>query len=169
MRKRERGRWAELGHVMWQQPYEAVIALACASGVLQVGRGTASGAATRLYQHWVLDAIGLVSLCGAALTLAGLVACGIATKEVSRVMARRVEQCGQLLLAGVLLALGIAALSSGVRGVNSGALELATACAATARAVMVSRAIARAGRGDGAGYERLMTPEDIAGGRGDPS
>jgi hypothetical protein len=166
---RKRGRWAELGHVLWQQPYEAVIALACLSGVLEVGRGTGSGSATRLYQHWVLDAIGLVSACGAVLTLAGLVACGIATKEVSRVMARRVEQCGQWLLAGVLLALGIAALSSGVRGVNSGALELATACAATARAVMVSRAITRAARGDGAEDEKLMAPEDVAGGRGNPS
>jgi hypothetical protein len=135
-----------LGHVLWRQPYEAVIALGCLSGILELSRTTGSAAAALAYSHWLLYAIGLLLTIGGALTLAGLCGAGVATGDVARVQSRRVEQCGQYLLAGALVVLAGSALAVGTRGTITGSVDLAVAGAATARAITIGQIIARAGR-----------------------
>lgn len=141
-----RARWTGLGRVLWQQPYEAAVAVASMSGVLELSRTRGSASAAELYPHWILYAIGVLLAVGGALTAAGLLGAGYAASDVGRVMARRFEQAGQYLLSGALLALGASASSQGERGVIAASVDIALAAAAAARAVMVSRAIARAGR-----------------------
>jgi hypothetical protein len=137
---------AGLGHVLWRQPYEAVIALASLSGILELSHTVGSAAAALAYSHWLLYAIGILLTGGGALTLAGLLGVGVAFGDVGRVQSRRVEQCGQYLLAGALVILGGSALGVGSRGAITGALDLAIAGAAASRAVTISQVIARAGR-----------------------
>jgi len=135
-----------LGHVGRQQPYEAALALAYLSALWQLSQGTGSGAASRVLPHWALYVTDALLGLGGALTLGGLLAVGVATSDVRRVLGRRVEQAGQLLTAGVLAATGIGAFTAGTPGTVPGAVYTALGAAAVTRASMIGRTFAAAGR-----------------------
>lgn len=138
-------RLAGLAHILRQQPYEAAVGLAATTGILEISERGGAGAIA-LYPWWMLYAAGLMLFAGGLFTLAGLVSAGLTLSDGGRVAARRVEQSGQYLLAGVLGALACAAVSFGLRGAISGSVDFALGGAALARAVMISRAIGAAGR-----------------------
>lgn len=135
-----------LAHIGRQQPYEAALALACVSALWALRGGTGSGAATRVLPHWALQTADVMLGIGGILTLVALVAVGYTVDEVRRVMARRVEQAGQILLAGVFAATGIGAFTAGAPGVVPGAVYSALCYAAATRATMISRTFAAGGR-----------------------
>lgn len=142
----ERARRTGLGQVLGQEPYEAAIGVAGLAGLLELSHTAGSAAAAELYPRWFLYLLGGALAAGGLLTLLGLAGAGAAAGDVGRLMARRVEQFGQYLLGGALVALGVSAICSGSHGVVTGCVDIAIGCAAAAQAVRVSRAIARAGR-----------------------
>jgi len=141
-----RPRLVALRAVLRQQPYEGAIAAAALLGFLEVARGRGSGAAAAVLPHWALYLLG-GSLClGAALTLAGLLGAGLALDDLRRVRARRIEQAGQLCVAGALAALGMSAATRGLDGAISGGVQLAVAAAALVRAHVIGGVFKQAGR-----------------------
>jgi hypothetical protein len=141
---------AGLAHIVRQQPYEGALAFAlglqAAWSLTQPPRE--AGALGRLLDRWQLDVADGALIVGAVLTLAGLAAVAVVTGAVHRVLARRVEQAGQLLIAGVLVAVATAAFSLGHVGVVGGLVYGSLAFAAGLRAVLVGRLVR------GQGFER---------------
>lgn len=140
-----RPRLAGLAHILRQQPYEAAIGLASTTGILEIINRAGSGALA-VYPVWLVYASGMMLFAGGLLTLAGLAWAGLTLSDVGRVLARRVEQSGQYLLAGVLGALACAAISFGLRAAIGGSVDFALGTAALARAITISRVIGSAGR-----------------------
>lgn len=89
-----------LRHIAGQQPYEAALAfaLAMAAAWSLWGPARATGALGRVLARWQVQAADVMVIAGAALTLVGLAAVGVAVDAVHRVLARRVEQAGQFLM-----------------------------------------------------------------------
>lgn len=135
-----------LAHVARQQPYELAFAVACLSTLWALHQGSGSGAVAKILPHWALIAADLIFAAGGALTLIGLVTVGSTLDDVRRVVARRVEQGGQSLIAGVCAAYAIAAFSLGSLGTVPGAVYAAIAAAAATRAAMIARTFREAGR-----------------------
>jgi len=140
-------RAAGVAHVLRQQPYEAALALALAvSALASLRAGAGSGAAARVLPHWMLRPAALLLAGADLLTLAGLLAAGAALADVPRVLARRVEQAGQLLQGGVLAAIAVGALSAGPPGTVTGSVYTALAAAGAARAAVIGHVLKTAGR-----------------------
>jgi len=135
-----------LAHIGRQQPYEAAIGVAALSALWALRGGTGSGAAARILPHWALQAVDVMLGLGGILTLTALVAIGYTADDVRRVLARRVEQAGQALIAGVTAATAVGAFSAGAIGTVPGCVYTALSAAAATRATMISRTFAAAGR-----------------------
>lgn len=132
--------------VLRQQPYEAAFGVACLSGMVQLVTGRGSASASRVVPHWALHILGGIIVSGGLLTLAGLVLSGVVADEVRRVVARRLEQSGQTMISGVLLVLGVSALSFGAAGAVNGGVYLALCAATAVRAVVIAATYRAAGR-----------------------
>lgn len=134
-------------HVLRQQPYEAALALALAvSAVASLSTGAPPGAAARVLPVWALrPAAALLALSG-ALTVGGLFGAGYVLSDVRRVLARRVEQSGQTLMGGVLLAVALGAFSAGRVGIVPGTIYAALAAASSGRAALIGHTFRAAGR-----------------------
>lgn len=130
------------GYVVRREPYEIAVALGCAPGVWLVPRVVQAVAVPR----WGLVAAGVLLSVGAVLTLWGLLGVALETDDVRRVVARHVEQAGQITIAGMLglLAAGTGTLSGG--GAARFCLEVGCAVGAAARAVAIGRTFKTAGR-----------------------
>jgi hypothetical protein len=125
--------------VLRQQPYEAAIGTASLSGVVETATGRGSNALSVVIPHWALHVLGAMAVAGGALTLAGLVAAGLASDDAARVGPRRLEQTGQIMLSGVLVALGVGATTYGISSLIPGAMQLAVGAAAAVRAAAIAR------------------------------
>lgn len=135
-----------LAHIGRQQPYEAAISVAALSALWSLRQGAGSGAVARVLPHWALQTADVMLALGGVLTLGALVAIGYTVDDVRRVLARRVEQGGQLLIAGVTAATAIGAFSIGANGTVPGCVYGALSSAAATRAGMISRTFAASGR-----------------------
>lgn len=135
-----------LAHIGRQQPYEAAIGVAALSALWALHGGTGSGAAARVLPHWALQTADVVLGLGGVLTLGALVAIGYTIDDVRRVLARRVEQAGQLLIAGVTMATAVGAFTAGAIGTVPGCVYTALSAAAATRAGMIGHTFAVAGR-----------------------
>lgn len=133
--------------VVWrQQPYEAALSVAWLGGVVQLVTGRASGADAKILPHWALPILSGVIALGGLLTLTGLVMTGMVADDVRRVVARRLEQVGQIMISGVLFATGIGVVSYGVIGAVTGGVYLALGAATATRAAVIAGTFRRAGR-----------------------
>jgi hypothetical protein len=130
-----------VGRSLRQEPYEAAIGAACLSGVVEMVTGRGSNALSVVIPHWALHVLGGMALVGGALTLGGLVVAGLASDDGRRVVARRAEQTGQIMVSGVLAAIGIGATTYGINSLIPGVVDLALAAAAAIRALAVARAL----------------------------
>lgn len=128
-----------LAHIWRQQPYEAAIALAAGSELWALHAHSQAGAASRVLPPWALYAADALFATGGLMTLAALIAIGYTADDVRRVLARRLEQGGQLLIASVLAATAIGAFSAGSIGVVPGAVYCALGAAAATRAALIAR------------------------------
>lgn len=140
-------RLAGLVHIARQQPYEGALAFAMAlsAGWSLSGASGSSGLLGRVLTRWQVDAADVMLITGGVLTLAGLFTVGVADDAVRRVLARRVEQAGQVLMGGVLLALAAAAASLGRAGIVGVLVYGALALAAGLRSVLVGRLVRGSG------------------------
>jgi hypothetical protein len=139
-------RWRGLGTVLRQQPYEAAVAVACLSGVLEAWGGRGSGAVSTVFPWWALHLLGATLALGGVLTVGGLIGVGCCLRDVPRVVARRVEQSGQILIAGVLFAVAAGAATYGANGAITSAVDVALAVASAARASVIADTFRTAGR-----------------------
>ena len=130
-----------LGHVARQQPYEGAMAFALGLAAAWSLWGPPQGAGVlgRVLVRWQVQAADCMVITGAVLTLGGLVAVGVVRDAVHRVVARRVEQSGQVLLGGVWVAFCVAAFSLGAVGVVGGLVYGALGWAAVLRGVQAGR------------------------------
>lgn len=135
-----------LGRILRQQPYEAAIGLGCLSGLLEAITGRGSNALSAVIPHWALHVLGVMVAAGGVLTLGGLVASGLMVDEVRRVVARRMEQTGQIMISGVLVAIGIGATTYGVGSAIPGVVDLALGLASAVRAAVIADTFRTAGR-----------------------
>lgn len=135
-----------VGRVLRQQPYEAALSVAWLSGVVQMVTGRGSAAVARVLPPWSFHILGGVIALGGMLTLAGLVMAGWSVDDVRRVVARRLEQSGQIMISGVLMVIGVGAVSYGSVGAVTGAVYLALAAATVTRAATIAETFRTAGR-----------------------
>jgi hypothetical protein len=129
----------KLAGALRQEPYEAAIGTASLSGVVEMATGRGSNALSVVIPHWALHVLGAMAMVGGALTLAGLVVAALAADDAGGVLARRMEQTGQIMLSGVLVALGIGATTYGISSLIPGAMQLAVGAAAAVRAAAIAR------------------------------
>ncbi len=136
-------RLAGLAHIVRQQPYEGALAfaLALAAGWSLWGPPVAGGVLGRELPRWQVQVADVMVIAGGVWTVGALFAVGVVGDAVRRVWARRVEQAGQLLLAGVLSAFALAAASVGAAGVVGVLVYGSLAGAAGLRAVQVGRLV----------------------------
>lgn len=136
-----------LGHVLRQQPYELALAAALViSSVASLSAGRPSQAAARVLPGWALRPVAVLLVVGGALTIAGLITVGAVLNDMARVLARRVEQAGQVLMCGVLAAVALGLFSLGLAGVTGGSVYLALGAASGVRAALIGHTFNVAGR-----------------------
>ena len=135
-----------LGRALRRQPYETALAAACLTGLEEVVKGRGSTALSTVVPHWALHVLGAMAATGALLTLVGLVAAGWAVDDVRRVVARRIEQTGQVMISGVLVVIGIGAATYGINSLIPGVIDVAMGTAAAVRAADIGAAFRAAGR-----------------------
>jgi hypothetical protein len=141
--------WARvrgLGLVLRQEAYEAAIGLACVASGWSAVRGVKSAAAARVLPVWSIRPLEALLCLGGLLTLGALVTVGLTLDEVRKVLARRVEQSGQVLVAGLFFAVAVGAFGAGAAGIISGALYTALAAASAVRAGEIGALFRAAGR-----------------------
>jgi len=131
-----------VGYIVRREPYELATAAGWLPGGFLVPRITAAVAIPR----WGLLAAGVLLSLGALLTLAGLLGVAVERDDVRRVVARHVEQAGQILVAGMLTALAFGTGSASGGGLVRIVLEVAGAVGAGARATIINRTYTNAGR-----------------------
>lgn len=141
-----RERMVGLGRVLRQQPYEAAVGLGALSGIVEAVTARGSTALSLVIPHWALHALGVMIALGGALTLCGLVLAGVVVDDVRRVVARRMEQAGQIMISGVLAAIGIGAATYGVSSLIPGVVDIALASASAVRAGVIADTFRSAGR-----------------------
>lgn len=141
-----RERVRSLGRALRQQPYEAALSVAWLSGLVPMVTGRGSAAVARVLPSWSFHILGGVIALGGMLTLAGLVLAGLSVDDVRRVVARRLEQSGQIMISGVLMVIGAGAVSFGAAGAVTGGVYLALAAATVTRAVVIAETFRVAGR-----------------------
>jgi hypothetical protein len=129
-----------------QQPYETAIGAASLTGVVELATGRGSSALSMVIPHWALHVLGAVIALGGAMTLAGLMLAAWTADEVRLVVARRVEQAGQIMISGVLVAIGVGAATYGVSSLIPGAVDLALGAASAARAAEIAATFRTVGR-----------------------
>lgn len=141
-----RERLRSLGRILRLQPYEAAIGVGSLSGVVELATGRGSSALSAVIPHWALHVLGGMAVLGGLWTLVGLAMQGFVVDDVRRVMARRMEQTGQIMISGVLLVIGIGAATYGVTSVVPGTMELAISVAAAVRAAVIAESFRAARR-----------------------
>lgn len=141
-----RARLRSLARTLVGQPYEAAIGAACLSGVVEVVTGRGSTALSTVFPHWALHVLGAMAATGGCLTVGGLVVAGLVLDDVRRVVARRAEQTGQIMVSGVLVAIGIGAMTFGIDSLIPGAVDFALGVASAVRAADIAQAFRVAGR-----------------------
>lgn len=114
--------------------YEIVVAaLGLAYGCLTLWNPHREAAPAAVQPGWEITILGWTFICGGIFTIAGVLMTGLLYDHVGRTLGRRLEECGQILLAGSLVVPSLSAFSLGGAGIISGILDLGLAVAAVCR------------------------------------
>jgi hypothetical protein len=140
MARKIRGRF--LVSTVRDAAYETVIAALSMSTGWRILRSPNS-VVSAIMQHapsWEARGFAVGLMVGGALTLVGLAVAGLAIDSVRRTVGRRVEEFGQIILAGMFVAPALAAFQLGSPGLVQGLFDLGVSAAAVFR-VLQMRAV----------------------------
>jgi hypothetical protein len=141
-----KGRTGRLAALLRDTAYEVVLALVSVTAGWQMllNPHTLTSPLSPLAPTWEVVGFAVGLMLGGLLTVVGLVLTGASTDRVRRVIARRLEEFGQITLAGMFMAPAITAFGLGGRGFIAGMFDLGLSMAAISRVREMRAAFATA-------------------------